>query len=508
MMLVWLLGIPLLGGVLAWAAARVHPRASQVLSIAALSIDLCVALWLWGSHAQALTQSGAWIAQMQWPWIPRMGISVHLAMDGLSLLLVVLTLFLGIMSVAVSSSEVRDRPGFFHFNVLWSISGMIAVFMALDLFLFYVAWELMLVPMYFIIALWGSGNRIRAAVKFFVFTQASSLFLLIAILGLYFVHGNATGNYSFDYAALLHTALSHRAGVWLMLGFFLAFAVKLGVFPFHGWLPDAYGEAPLAGSILLAGVMAKTGAYGLIRFCLPLFPQASNSFSLAAMILGAAAIVYGALMALGQTDLKRLIAYTSVSHMGFVLLGIYVWGQLSLQGVVLQMISHGITVGALFMIAAGLEKRIGTRDITRYGGLWHVAPRLGGITLLFALALMGLPGLGTFVGEVLILLDTFRLSIPLAVIPIAGTVFAVVYALWMVQRIFMGESAPRPHIADCRGRELLSLGIMAALIVWLGVYPKPFLDTSAPAVTELRQSAPDARPVITSSRELLARGLP
>ncbi len=502
MMLALLICIPLLGGLLAWAAARVHARAPHVVSLAALALDLCLGIRVW---VRGNAQSGAWLAQVQWPWIPRMGISVHLGLDGLGLLLVLLTLFLGVMSMVIPSSEPRDRRGFFHFNLMWAISATVAVFMALDLFLFYTAWELMLVPMYFLIAGWGGENRVRAAVKFFVFTQASSLFLLIAIVALYFIHGASTGIYTFDYTALLHTALSHRAGAWLMLGFFLAFAVKLGVFPLHGWLPDAYGEAPLAGSILLAGVMAKTGAYGLIRFCLPLFPHASSSFSLAAMILGAAAIVYGALMALGQTDLKRLIAYTSVSHMGFVVLGIYVWGQLSLQGVVLQMISHGITVVALFMIAAALEKRTGSRDLAHYGGLWHSAPRLGGFTVVFALALMGLPGLGTFVGEVLILLDTFRLSIALAVIPIAGTVFAVVYSLWMVQRIFMGEALPRPHIADCKGRELAALAIMAVLIVWLGLYPGPFLDTSAPSVTALRQSALDARPAGKGSMERLAR---
>jgi NADH-quinone oxidoreductase subunit M len=505
MILALIICIPFLGGLLAWALSRVHARASQAISLAALVADAGCLIWLWRSQAQTLVQSTALLAQEQFAWIPSMGISIHLGMDGLSLLLVALTLFLGIVSIAVPSSNVPDRTGFFHFNVLWYVSAMMAVFMALDLFLFYVAWELMLVPMYFIIVLWGHENRIRAAVKFFVFTQASSLFLLVAIVALYSIHGNETGVYTFDYPALLHTALSHRAGVWLMLAFFLAFAVKLGVVPFHGWLPDAYAEAPFAGSVLLAGVMAKTGAYGLIRFCLPLFPQASSSFALIAMILGAIAIVYGALMALGQTDIKRLVAYTSVSHMGFVLLGIYVWGQMSLQGVVLQMISHGVTVAALFLIALALETRMGSRDIRRYGGLWRSAPVLGGFSVVFALALMGLPGLGTFAGEVLVLLDTFRLSIPLAVIPIAGTVFAVVYSLWMAQKVFMGSASAGPLCADSKGGERAVLWVLTGLILWLGLFPKPILDTSAMAVAVIKNSAPDANPDISGSMERFAR---
>ncbi len=505
MILALLVCIPFLGGLLAWALCKAHARVPQVVSFGALVVDMCLALWVWFFHPALSVRPGAWLIDAQWPWISRMGISLHMALDGLSLLLIMLTLILASIAVAILPHGQRDRNGFYHFNLLWSISATIAVFLAVDLFLFYVSWELMIVPMYFVVALWGGENRTRAAVKFFVFTQASGLFLLLAILGLYFIHGASSGIYTFDYNALLHTTLSAKAGFWLMLGFFLAFAVKLGAFPFHGWLPDAYGEAPVAGSIVLAGVMSKTGAYGLMRFALPLFPNASSSFALVAMILGTIAIVYGAVVALGQTDLKRLVAYTSVSHMGFVVLGIYVWGHLSLQGVVIQMISHGITVAALFVIVDALERRVGTRDISRFGGLWQAAPRLGGFTMVFALALLGLPGLGTFTGEVLILLDTFRMSIPVSVIPLAGTIFAVVYSLWMVQRIFMGEGPVHTNVKDCSARELSILGALVVLIAWLGMYPSPFLRASDSAVKSIRESAPGARPDINASMERLAR---
>jgi NADH-quinone oxidoreductase subunit M len=499
--------IPFAGGLIAWAMARVHVRAPQSIALATLFVDLGFTIWLWASRRLALGEQGAWLAQVQIPWIPGIGVSVHFALDGISLLLILLTLVLAIMAVIIPSSEVHDRPGFFLFNLMWTVSAMVAVFIAMDLFLFYVAWELMIVPMYFIIALWGSEKRARAGMKFFIFTQASSLLLLIAILGLYFIHGNQTAAYTFDYASLLHTTLSPHAGFWLMLGFFLAFAVKLGAFPLHGWLPDAYSQAPMAGSLLLAGVMAKTGAYGLIRFCLPLFPNASSSFSGVAMILGSVAIIYGALMALGQTDLKRIIAYASVSHMGLVLLGIYVWNQLSLQGAMIQMVSHGVAVGALFIIAALLENRIGSRDIRHFGGLWHSSPKLGGFTLVFALALMGLPGLGTFVGELLIVLAAFKLSAMLAVIPLAGTVFAVVYALWMMQKIFMGEPIAR-RMPDCRGGELVSLAVLTVLIVWLGLFPTLFLNASEKAVSGVLEKAPDARPDFNASLNRFSRVSP
>src|SRR5690606_37441199 len=325
------------------------------------------------------------------------GISV--AADGLSLLLLILTFFLGAVSVIVSWREIRDRVGFFHFNLLWVLAGIAGVFVVMDLLLFYFFWEVMLIPMYFLIGIWGHENRRYAAVKFFIFTQASGLMMLLAILGLYFIHGINTGTYTFDYFELLTATFPDATGRWLMLGFMAAFMVKLPVVPFHSWLPDAHSQAPTAGSLILAGLLLKTGAYGMLRFVLPLFPNAAHEFSFLAMALGVFGILYGAVLAYGQTDLKRLVAYTSVSHMGFVILGVFSFNQLALQGVVRQLVAHGLSTGALFILAGSIYERVHTRSITLMGGFWTKTPFLGAVSLVFVMASLGLPGLANFVAE-------------------------------------------------------------------------------------------------------------
>ncbi len=409
-------------------------------------------------------------------------------MDGLSLLMVMLTAFLGIMSVAASWTEIKGRVGFFHFNLMWSLAGIIGVFLSLDLFLFYFFWELMLVPMYFLIALWGHENRVYAAVKFFIFTQLSGLLMLAAILGLYFVHAGATGISTFDYSQLLGTTMSSTKAIFLMLGFVIAFIVKLPAIPFHTWLPDAHTEAPTAGSVILAGLLLKTGAYGLIRFAVPLFPQAAFAFAPVAMTLGVMGILYGAVLAFGQNDLKRLVAYTSVSHMGFVLLGVFAWNELALQGAVIQMICHGISTGALFIIVGALQERIHTRDLEDMGGFWTTAPRMGGVGLFFGLASLGLPGLGNFVGEFLVLLGAYKVSMPIAAVAAVGLVFATVYSLWMIQRTFFGPGKEGPGVLDLKLREMAVISLMIAVIVWIGLYPQPVMNTFAPTVDALQQT--------------------
>jgi NADH-quinone oxidoreductase subunit M len=428
-----------------------------------------------------IKQQGPWLEQFHIPWVPQLGMSFSLAMDGLSLLMVVLTAFLGIAAVVCSWTEIQEKSGFFHFNLMTVIAGIVGVFLAMDLILFYVFWEVMLVPMYFLIAIWGHENRIYAAVKFFIFTQAGGLLMLAAILALYFVHGQETGTYTFNYFELLSRPAG-RGSVWIMLGFFVAFVVKLPAVPFHTWLPDAHTEAPTAGSVILAGLLLKTGGYGLIRFVIQLFPDAAMVIAPEAMLLGIASIVYGAVLAFAQTDLKRLVAYTSVSHLGFVLVGVFCWNHLGLQGAVMQMVCHGASTGALFILVGMIQERLHTRELARMGGLWIEVPHMGGMALIFALASLGLPGMGNFVGEFLILLGTYRTEPIVAAFAAGGMLLAAIYALWMVRQAFFGPRTDERPIHDLSGRETALLAVLTVIIIWLGVQPQPVLQTAAPAL--------------------------
>ena len=470
------------GGVLAAIAARWSATASRMIALFAVAADLELSLWLW--ERGSLTG-----VETDWPWLPQLGIRFHLTVDGLSLLLLILTFFVGCLAILASWSEIKRSVGFFHLNVLWTLAGIAAVFLAADLFLFYFSWELMLVPMYFLIALWGHENRVYAAVKFFLFTQLSGLLMLVAILALYFLHHAATGAYTFEYRDLLGTPLEPRTQTWLMLGFFAAFAVKLPVVPLHTWLPDAHTEAPTAGSVLLAGLMLKTGAYGMLRFVAPLFPDAARAFAPAAMVLGVVGILYGAILAFGQTDLKRLVAYTSVSHLGFVLLGIFVGNQLALQGAVLTMICHAISTGALFVLVGALQDRIHSRQLDQMGGLWTVVPRLSGSVLFFTLASLGLPGLGDFIGEFLVMLGTWRKSPVLAAVAAVGVLAATLYGVRLVQRGLHGPNVHGWRLPDLVPREALVVALMAVTLLWLGLYPQPVIQTFQPALDHLEQFA-------------------
>jgi len=484
MILVVLITVFLLGGLLAWLVGGRRPAWPRWIALAACGIELVLTLSLWPGRA-----TPGWLAEFNRPWIPQLGIQLHLALDGLSLLLVALTAILGLMAVAASWTSIRERAGFYYLQLQLVLAGIMGVFLALDLFLFYFCWELMLIPMYFLIALWGHERRHYAAVKFFIFTQLSGLLMLLSILGLYFAHGHSTGEYTFDYPRLLGTTLTPAVAQWLLLGFAAAFLVKLPAVPFHTWLPDAHTEAPTAGSIILAGLLLKTGAYGLLRFAVPLFPGAAAQFAPAAMWLGVVGILYGAVLAFAQTDLKRLVAYTSVSHLGFVLLGIFAGNLLALQGAVLQMICHGLGTGALFLLVGALDDRLHTRDLRRLGGLWGVVPRLGALMLFFALATLGLPGLGNFVAEFLVLLGSFQVSRAAGVAAATGLVAATVYALWMIQQTLHGPArAPAQPPADLTGRELAALLVLGAALLWLGLYPQPALDAAAPALANLQRA--------------------
>ncbi len=477
MSLLWLVLLPVVGGLL---ALPLRDRGARWVALGALAAALALVCAVWSAG------DGGRVADLSLAWLPQMGIRLHLALDGISFVLIVLTLVLGLLAVLASWTEIRERVGFFHFNLLWTLAGIVGVFLALDLFLFFFFWELMIVPMYLLIAIWGHENRTHASFKFFLFTQAGGLFLFVAILGLVFVHQQATGELTFDHDRLLDTPMSEGVAFWLMLGFFVAFAVKLPAFPLHTWLPDAHTEAPTAGSLVLAGLLLKTGAYGLLRFAIPLFPQASATFAPYAMALGVAGILYGAVLAFGQRDLKRLIAYTSVSHLGFVLLGLYAWNEMALQGVVLQMVAHGLATGGLFVLVGMLSERTHTRDLEKLGGIWDVAPRLGGAGMVLVMAALGLPGLGSFVAEMLILFGTFRVAPVMTALATLGLVCATIYALWIVQRTFHGENRGGWSFADLRAREA---GVLAALIgalLWLGLYPQPVFDVARAALASLQ----------------------
>jgi NADH-quinone oxidoreductase subunit M len=503
MITIWIVAIPVIGGLLAWAAGKRNALAARWISAAALAADfgLVVYAWIASAGRATLTGTGPWLYEADFSWIPRFGIRFHLAMDGLSLVLVALTVFLGFLAVVASWTGITRRVGFFHFNLLFVLAGIAGVFLAVDFFLFYFFWELMLVPMYFLIGIWGHEGRIYASFKFFLFTQLSGLAMLVAILALYFVHARQTGVYTFDYRALLTSPLGPVAGLWITLGFVLAFTVKIAAVPVHSWLPDAHSEAPTAGSVILAGLLLKTGAYGLLRFVLPLSIFVPGPFASVMMGLGVASIIYGAKLAFAQTDIKRLVAYTSVSHMGFILLALFSLSRIAVQGAVLQMICHGISTGALFVIAGMLQDRLGTRDMGRMGGLWTGLPRLGAAGLLFALASLGLPGLGNFVAEFLILLGSFQMHPVFTVVAALGFIASTIYALALVQRVFHGQAGEKWQVPDLNPRELFVVGLLTLAIVWLGVYPQPVLNTFTSAVEDIQKTVITAEPGMEAGLE-------
>ncbi len=500
MVMVNLILILLVGGVLALLSERLDENMPRKVALGVVVIDLLYFL----NHLLAMPElnqlqaplasdPSTWLMHFRADWIPAFGISIELALDGISMLMVLLTLVLGAVAVSASWTDVTVRRGFFEANLLWTLAGVLGVFMALDLFLFFLFWEVMLIPMYFLIAIWGHENRDYAAMKFFIFTQASGLLMLVSILTLVAVNHSATGQWSFSYFALLNTPMAKTTAHWLMVGFFIAFVVKLPVFPFHTWLPDAHTQAPTAGSVILAGILLKTGAYGLIRFAVPLFPDAAMDFSYVAMVLGAAGVVYGAVLAFAQTDFKRLIAYSSVSHMGFVLLGVYAWNELALQGAVMQMVAHGFSTAALFMIAGSLQERLHTRDMREMGGLWHYMPRMGAVAMFFVVASLGLPGLGNFVAEFLVLLGLFKVDPWMTAIAALGLITGAAYSLLLMQRSFQGE--PNPKLAnhgliDFGGREMLTMAVMMVALIGLGIYPQPVLDLAQPVLQSLLEVTP------------------
>ena len=464
MILLLLLIFLFLGGFISWWAGQYKPEYSRWGALISLLITSALVIVLWGRLGTSVT--------FHQPWIAEWGISIILSLDGLSLMLISLTLLLGLLALGVSWHDVKKKTGFYYMNFLWILCGITGVFLARDLFLFYFFWELMLVPMYFMISIWGHENRKYASYKFFLFTQLGGLLMLVAIISLYAVHGHQTGVYTFDFAQLIHTQLTPVSSGLILGGFLMAFLIKLPAIPLHSWLPDAHTEAPTAGSVILAGLLLKTGAYGLLRFVMPLFGELILEWSTWGMLIGVVGVLYGAKLAFAQNDLKRLVAYTSISHMGFVIIGVFAMNELAYQGVVIQLIAHGLSTGALFVLVGMIQQRTGKRDITQLGGMWNEVPYLSGSGLILLMASLGLPGLANFIGEFLILAGAFAVNPWLTAIGAIGLILASVYALRMIQGVFYGKSALEHKINDLSLREGILMTVVILFLVFLGLYPK------------------------------------
>ena len=414
-----------------------------------------------------------------WWWIQSYGISYKLGIDGISLFLVLLTTFLTILCILCSWTAITFRVKEFMISFLFLETGMIGALVALDLVLFYVFWEVMLIPMYLLIGIWGDPKRrIYAAVKFFLFTMAGSVLMLVAILALYFLNQKATGVSTFDVLELYKSGLPVGTQYWLFGAFALAFAIKVPMFPFHTWLPDAHTEAPTAGSVILAGVLLKMGTYGFIRFAIPLFPKAAFDLLPLVSILAIIGIIYGALVSMMQPDLKRLVAFSSVSHLGYVMLGMFAFNMQGIQGSIYQMLNHGISTGSLFLIVGMIYERRHTRLIADFGGLSKVMPIYAVFFMIVTLSSIGLPGTNGFVGEFLILLGAFRSNVVYGVLAATGVIFGAAYMLWMFQRVMFGKIT-RPEnekLKDLNAREISILVPMVIIIFLMGIYPKLFFS--------------------------------
>jgi NADH-quinone oxidoreductase subunit M len=466
---------------LAGAAALFFVKETSVRMVA-LGItvaDLLFSLPLWwlfdaSSSQMQFSENVAWITSPP--------IHYHLGLDGISLPLVLMTTVLMPLCVAISWRSIETRVSSFMAMLLIMESAMIGVFAALDFVLFYVFWEAMLIPMYLLIGVWGGPNRLYAAIKFFLYTLAGSILLLVAILALYF-----QGGHTFDIVQLSQQAYSPRLQFWLFIAFFAAFAVKVPMFPFHTWLPDAHVEAPTAGSVILASVLLKMGTYGFLRFSLPMLPDASKDFTPMIVALSIIAIVYGAYMALAQADLKKLIAYSSVSHMGFVTLGLFMFNQQGIEGAVMQMVNHGITTGGLFLCVGVIYERTHSRQIADNVGLTKPMPQYATLLVIFSLSSLGLPGTNSFVGEFLILVGTFLWSKIAAALASLGIILAAAYMLWMVQRVAFGVPSPHhlPKLTDLTRREMATLVPLIVLVFWIGLFPNPILSRMHASVTNV-----------------------
>ena len=480
-----LIALPIAGAAAVALVSPRRPAAARAVGFGAAILAFLVAAWVWTAFRPG--RPGLQFEERA-AWVPAAGIGYHLGVDGLSVSLIALVALLVPVAMAAAVDQVHDRTKGFVLTLLLLEAGLLGTFLAQDLVLFYVFWEAMLIPMYFLIALWGGPARRAAAIKFLLYTMAGSMLMLLAIIAVYLQSGRVTGTPTFDLPALAARSLGWTPAVEGLLfgGFAVAFAIKMPVWPLHTWLPDAYAEAPPVVTVLLAGLMAKAGAYGLLRFCLPLFPDAVRAWGPLFAVLAVVGILYGGAVAWAQGDLRRLLAYGSLSHMGFILLGIFALDIQSVQGSVLQMINHGVSTGALFVLAGILIGRTGQGRTDAYGGLAAATPALAAMTLIVVASSLALPGTNGFVGEFLILLGAFQTHPVQAVLATLGVVVAAAYLLAFVGRIFHGPLRPDLRgLPDLRPREYAVLAPLVALIFWVGWMPGPLLDRSEATVRAL-----------------------
>ena len=475
----WMIAVPFIGiGIL----ALMHDETSiKRIAFSITMVEFFLSLILWKSFDS--TQKGMQFVERA-EWMPTLNIQYAVGVDGISILLIMLTALLFPLCILCSWTGITTRVRAYLSLILLVEGCMIVVFTALDLFLFFMLWESTLLPMYFIITLWGGPNRLAAGLKFVLYSLAGSLLLLVGILGVYLNGGN-----TYDLLVLTENTYSSSTQSWLFLAFFLSFAIKMPMVPFHTWLPDAHSEAPTAGSVILAGVLLKMGGYGFLRFCLPMFPEASANFAPYILWLSVIAIIYGGYLALAQSDLKKLVAYSSVSHMGFVTLGIFVFNSEGIQGAVLQMFNHGITTAALFIAIGLLYERTHSRAISDYGGLHKTMPRFAALFFLFSVAAFGLPGTCNFIGEFLVLVGTSSVSFAMVFISMGGIVLAAAYMLWMVQRLLLGKpnTEAAKMLPDLSNREFASLIPLSILVLCIGLYPGPLIEMMDASVIRLIQ---------------------
>jgi NADH-quinone oxidoreductase subunit M len=477
---------PLLGAFSLWLLKEKNTQLGKWIALGFSLVNFLASLYL----LAGFSSSGPdFQFEEKVAWIPSLGINFHLGVDGISLFLVLLTTFLSPLAVLSSWTAIQTRVKSYYLLMLLLETGMIGVFVALDLILFYVFWEAMLIPMIFLIGIWGGENRIYAAIKFFLYTMVGSVLMLVAIISLYLYDGGRT----FSFLEILHRLqngqldLNYPQQFWLFLAFFFAFAIKVPLFPFHTWLPDAHVEAPTAGSVLLAGILLKMGTYGMMRFCLPLFPSISLQLAPYISALAVIGIIYGALVAMVQPDIKKLVAYSSVSHLGFVVLGIFTLNMQGMEGALYQMLNHGVSTGALFLLVGMIYERRHTRQIEELGGLATPMPVYAAMFLFITLSSIGLPLMNGFVGEFLILLGSYHWNSTYAILAATGIVFSAVYMLWMFQRVFLGEVVHKQNstLSDLNLREKIILIPLIVVALWMGIYSSPFLNRMEDSVSRI-----------------------